>query len=138
MKRQFFALAIFTVLTGSGVYAQTELQAAIPFDFAVGKSAMPAGDYRLTCSSNGVIAFREVAGKHSVMTLTKPTLSAAPGPARADAGKLVFQRYGNEYFLSGIYLPSRSEGLAVPAGVRQKELAARAAEPQVTAIAMRK
>jgi hypothetical protein len=136
MKRQLFVLAMLSGSAASGLLAQTVLQTGIPFDFAVGPSAMPAGEYRITCENNGLITLRELGGKHSAMVLTRPASTAAPGD-RDGAGKLLFQRYGNEYFLLSVWKPSARDGLAVPVGVRQKELARRVAEPATTIVALR-
>jgi hypothetical protein len=137
MKRHLFALAMLTALTGSGLFAQTVMKAGIPFDFAVGRAALPAGEYHITCDNNGVVTFRELAGKHNAVVLTRPSEGAAPSGIQQDAGKLLFQRYGNEYFLLSVWKPAAREGMAAPLGVRQKELAREAARPEMTIVALR-
>jgi len=140
MKRQMFALTLLTGLTCSGLFAQyPAADAKIPFDFAMGKSVMPAGEYRVTQSSNGLVTIRELGGKHSAMTLTTPARTAAPSDfQRSVKGLLVFQRYGEEYFLSDIWAPSARDGLTLPRGPRLKELASGSSRPEPTTIAMRK
>jgi hypothetical protein len=139
MKRQLFAIAMLTALTGSSLLAQTPADAKIPFDFAIGQKAMPAGDYRISCTTNGLVTVRELGGKHSAMTLTTPGGTAPPSVRQAeDKGVLVFQRYGDEYFLSGVWSPFTRDGLTLPAGTRQKELASRLNRPEAMTIAMRK
>jgi hypothetical protein len=73
------------------------------------------------------------------MTLTTPA-GAAPAAdlRRSGRGLLVFQRYGDEYFLNRVWTPSSREGLALPESVRQKELAARVTAGERTTIAARK
>jgi len=51
---------------------------------------------------------------------------------------LVFQRYGEEYFLSDIWAPSARDGLTLPRGARLKELASGSSRPEPTTIALRK
>jgi hypothetical protein len=139
MKTQLFAIAVLGILTCAALPAQTVLQANVPFDFALGQSALPAGEYRITCSNTGLLMIREIGGKHSAMTLSTPSLTTPPsGHSTRDAGMLLFQRYGDEYFLNGVWTPSSREGLAVPVSVRQKELASRLTRPEATTIALRK
>ncbi|MBS1859519.1 MAG: hypothetical protein JST11_29360 [Acidobacteria bacterium] len=137
MKRKLFAVGLLTVLTCSGLYAQTStLRANIPFDFEMATVAMPAGAYSITFS-NRVLTVREDRGKHVAMTLTSPAGTTPASLRKApDTGLLVFRQYGGEYFLSGVWAADSVSGHALPVTPRQKELAnlARPAEP--TTIAM--
>jgi hypothetical protein len=139
MKRQLFPIAMFAVLTCAGLEAQSStLQANIPFDFSMGKTAMPAGEYTITCS-NSVLTIREVGGKHVAMTLTNPTRTT-PGSRHEQPEKasLLFNRYGDEYFLTGVWNPYLQEGRVLPESPRQKELASRLKPTDATAIALSK
>jgi hypothetical protein len=138
MKQRLFALTLLAGLASGSLLAQySPADAKIPFDFALGKTFMPKGEYRITQSSNGVLTIRELGGKHSAMTLTTPARAAAPADfQKSGKGLLVFQRYGDEYFLSKIWSPYARDGLALPQGPRYKELASKASRPEATTIAL--
>jgi len=139
MKRKLFPIAVLAILTSAGLQAQSStLQANIPFDFSMGKSTMPAGEYTITCA-NSVLTIREVGGKHVAMTLTNPT-RPTPGSRheQADKASLLFNRYGDEYFLTGMWNPYLQAGRVLPESPRQKELASRSNPAAATAIALSK
>ena len=138
MKGHLFALSLLALAAASSLHAQAVLQANIPFQFAMGPSTLPSGTYQITCGNNGLVTVRELGGKHSAMILTSPTATTPPDFRRDTDGKLVFDRYGDEYFLSGIWAPAARDGLGLPKSLRQKELARRAAPPNTTIVAMQK
>src|SRR3954454_6577830 len=109
MKKLLSATVLFVTLTGAALNAQTaRMVANIPFDFQTGKTVMTAGRYDF--SRNGaVITVRAEDGKHAVMLLTSP-VSRAEAPA---SPIVQFQRFGDEYFLSGIWTESTKDGLTV-------------------------
>lgn len=98
----FFALA--SLLTVGNLPAQdVVVQATIPFAFRVGNTSLPAGTYRITSSttSDSVITIRN-REKLDVAALS----ITRPADSKDDAdGKLVFNRYGGQYFLSQILCP---------------------------------
>jgi hypothetical protein len=137
MKRTLFAIGMLTALTCSGLHAQSStMRVDVPFDFAMGKTVLPAGRYAITCA-NSLLTVREESGKHGAMTLTTPE-SIAPALRRQppDKGFLLFQRYGDEYFLSGMWTANSREGHALPKTSRQKELASRERLAGATSIAL--
>ena len=101
MKRTFATalLAAASLMAPAGVSAQNRQQATIPFDFTVGERLLPAGTYVITPLRPGLIAVRGWKGNTLVgaMTLVTPT-----NEVRKNPDKLVFHKYGNQYFLSEI------------------------------------
>ena len=73
--------------------------ANIPFAFTVGKTTLPAGKYTITVlnptSDRKTLQIRSLNGRASAIVLT--TTSSAHA---SDNAKLVFERYGDEYFFS--------------------------------------
>ncbi len=132
MKKQAYiiiaAIMLVTVAGLSTAQAQTSgntnMDANIPFDFSVGDKVMPAGEYTVTCvnpaSSVKVLQIRSKAGTASAMVRT----NSINGTSRDDA-RLVFHRYGNEYFFSQAWLPAESIGMKAPKsrGAKTHELA---------------
>jgi hypothetical protein len=139
MKRQLCAIAMLAALASPALLAESAtLVAAVPFEFAIGNKAMPAGEYRINFANNGVVTVREANGGPAAMVLGKPTLPAPAEAVPPGTGRLVFERYGNEYFLAGLYRSEVREGLAIPQGTRHKELASRAKPVTATTVAAAK
>jgi len=132
MKNLLFATGLFVTFTGAILTAQsTRVTADIPFDFQMGKTWMPAGEYSFQRQS-GVLTIRAADGKHAAMTLTSPA-------SRHDVSQtpvVQFNRYGDTYFLSGLYDADSRDGFAVPASGKQRELARRMPTTDTTVIAL--
>ena len=81
MKRLTIAVGLFTVLACSGLQAQPKLEASIPFEFRMGTTTFPAGDYLFDCSSR-VLAVHKADGRYTTaMAMTLPAgRSPAPMP----------------------------------------------------------
>ena len=132
MKRLTIAVGLFTVLACSGLQAQPKLEASIPFEFRMGTTTFPAGDYLFDYSSQ-VLAVHKADGRYTTaMAMTLP-VSRAKAPA---TGIVEFTRYGDAYFLAKLWTPGSSEGAALPKTAREKELASRATPIQTEAIVL--
>jgi hypothetical protein len=78
-----------------------EMRVNVPFAFHNGSQVMPAGVYTVSIESQHMILLRGYARSGYV--------TANPESGRAAAkGKLVFQRYGNQYFLREVW-PAQSD-----------------------------
>ena len=96
-------------------YAQTTLKATVPFPFTVGKTEVPAGTYTIDSISHSAIAIRGMA--NGVLTLV------SLGPESNDGTpKLVFNKYGDKYFLSQVSTGSGSAVMQLPTSKLEKEL----------------
>ncbi len=129
MKRFFLAIGLFATAASSGLLAQTmDLRANVPFDFRLGEKIMPAGKYVIH-HSDGLLMLREQSGtKAAVVFLTQPTI-------RRDTpktGSLVFNRYGENYFLASVWSPYSRDGRVLVKSNREKEIA-KGGEPVYTA-----
>ena len=127
MKRFAIAMGLLASITSCPLLAQTiTLKGNVPFDFHMGKVDMPAGEYTVH-QSGALVTVRSAADRHvSAMYLTLPT----PAPAARANGALVFNRYGDDYFLAKVWIPNSTEGRALPTSSREKELISRAATVQ--------
>ena len=117
MKRQTYTMIAMIVLVGSlavSATAQTQgrthLIANIPFEFSVGDKALPAGEYQVlavnTDSSNVVLKIQSRDGKTGAMV----RMMTVTGKAQ-DSAKLIFDRYGNQYFLAQAWVDGENSGL---------------------------
>ena len=137
MKKQAYTMIAMIVLVGSlaiSAKAQTNgriaLIANIPFHFSIGNKSLPAGEYTVQSisddSRNAVLRIQSRDGKTSAMLQT----STVEGKAQERA-KLVFHRYGNQYFFAQAWVDGDSRGLEA-----QKSRAERAAEREFAEITM--
>ena len=106
MKSIVFAaiLSIASLFTFGSASAQSKdrVRVDVPFAFTVGVATVPAGTYTIIADPNSpFVRFVSASGDRSVSTLALPAESLAQG----ETGKLVFHRYGDHYFLTGISQP---------------------------------
>ncbi len=139
MTGKLMTIGMLAALSCAGLRAESaELRASIPFDFTVGQRIMPAGEYKVTLS-NGTVWIRELRGPHNFVMLTTPAReSLRPAAFEQNQGVLVFQRYGDERFLSTVWSKTARDGRKLPESAVQKELARRMIPAEATAIAFSK
>ena len=115
------AISLCAVLAGSSVYAQssTVMKMDVPFNFRVGGQSLPAGEYTLVPKSPSIVVIRNKDGNQSVVAMTN-AVEANHSPAD---GKLIFNRYGEFYFLSQIWTPGEAVGRALPKSKFEQEVA---------------
>ncbi len=118
MKRLFYAAGLFTLVAATYAHGETPVaQANIPFNFQMGSSIMPAGNY-VVSESGSIITVRAVTGKPAAMLLTFPASRAAASPNPS----LEFNRYGNDYFLAKVWDGSSQNGRGLSKSKREQEL----------------
>ena len=76
-----------------------------PFSFVVEQQTLPAGSYRIIVE-HGWLQIRSVDRKAAAIVLTLPVSGKAP----EGTGQVVFNRYGNRYFLSQVWVPDMPLG----------------------------
>jgi hypothetical protein len=77
---------------------QPTLKANIPFDFTVGNTRMPAGEYTITSPMQEVLVLR-TAGHSASVVSTEDYAESKSG------SELVFDKYGEQYFLHEVLCP---------------------------------
>ena len=92
-------LGVFTA--ASGAMAQSPIRATIPFDFTADNRVLPAGSYEITPSLGNFIRIQNVIDPHTVALVGTIRDSAASN----DKTELIFEKYGNWYFLREIVGP---------------------------------
>jgi hypothetical protein len=111
--------------------------ANIPFSFNVEGNSFPAGLYSVTRlnpqSDKAVLAIKSADGSVSKVVLTQPVRSGHP----QESARLVFSRYGDQYFLSQVWTPADSTGLELPKSRAEKTLARNIKDtPERTTVAL--
>jgi hypothetical protein len=134
-------MVVMSVLSVSTASAQTnsaqQVTADIPFTFHVGNKNLPAGQYTVRCinpsSDLKVLQLRSTDGKSTVLLQT----SSIVGRMNKDA-KLVFNRYGNQYYFAQAWLVGENVGMQAVKSRNEKatakEMARLAYEPEMIAL----
>ena len=96
-------LGLFFMLAIASVNAQTpsRIEVNIPFDFSAGKTTLKAGAYSIKRTSANLLAFRSADGKTTALVNAPLTIGARDSKA---GERLVFNQYGDQYFLSQVWL----------------------------------
>ena len=104
MKR-ISAIALFTFATlaaTTGLFAQAPgVKANIPFNFTVGEKWLPAGEYTISSPDRNLLQIRSADGHYREMVIATHSFDEP-----AASPKLVFERYGEYYFLHRISTPA--------------------------------
>lgn len=136
MKKQILAVAVGLLLTTAGVcYAQQlGLGVNIPFAFQVDNKTLPAGEYQVRTLPGGdgnslqLIERTDCSAAVLVMTMAADSKDAKSEP------ELVFNQYGNSYFLSQIWTGA-GPGRQLSKSKREKEVALSEAMTDVALLA---
>jgi hypothetical protein len=123
MKNQMFALiGLGLLLATASAYAQTGVvKANVPFNFIVNKTELPAGQYRIQPMGIAASAMAIQSPDGKVVKAFLPTACSSPQAQKTT--KLVFHRYGTQYFLAQIWRAGNDRGQELPATGLEKEVA---------------
>ena len=120
MKRlTLVALGVLaSACTAGSLQAQSrEVRANIPFDFAVGSKQLPAGHYRFYTESNDTLVIQGDAPGASALSRVYGADDSGRGSSR-----LIFDRFGDRYFLREIQATSIAINAEIPASKLEKQL----------------
>ena len=125
MKKQalknFTVFSLLLMLTAVSVAAQSErTKVIIPFSFIVGEKTFPAGEYTVEPSRRDFDKVWLVQSKESDTSAFFTTIPVRANQTQEEA-KLIFRRYGDQYFLWQIWTPGGDTGreLVMPRLERQ-------------------
>ncbi len=123
MKNQLFALiGLGLLLATASAYAQTGVvKANVPFNFIVEKTQIPAGQYLIQNVSQTGTAMSIESSDRKLVKLVLP--NACESTKAAEKTKLVFHRYGDQYFLAQIWTEGNGRGRELPRTQRESEVA---------------
>lgn len=131
MKSTLLGMAVL-VLSAAAAYGQSRYD--IPFSFRVGEKTFTAGTYTVAKvndqGSLGPVWVRSETGDHiALLPQCAVQLVQAPG-----SGTLVFNRYGNVYYLSQIWRAGSSEGMELAKSRSEREMARAGAQTQIARV----
>lgn len=127
VKKQLLQIATtlsLCLMLGVAASAQTTktVTVTIPFDFYVGKTALPAGDYtvyRTSANSGNGFLLRAADGQAQVVFNAQEVQS----DGTPEATKLEFRRYEDKYFLARFWAAGNNIGRELPRSGLERELA---------------
>ena len=121
LLKGFATFGLFLTLVVGSVQAQTGsmTEVNIPFDFTAGKTSLRAGIYRIKLISDNTLLVRSSDGTKSVLLLTRQAVhEGTRKPAR-----IVFNRYGESYFLTQTFFSEADLGSKVDPSRAERQLA---------------
>lgn len=132
MKKKIYStfamLSLSLLMAVVSVQAQSgsKLEVNIPFEFQVGSQTLPAGEYSVKRLTQNSVLVRSRDGQRSVVAQTPRAITADENGKQE---KLVFNQYGNQYFLSQVWMVRSSDGRAL----RKSDAEQQAAREQMAA-----
>jgi len=143
MKRQVITMIglgmFFLTLSATTLHAQNAgtISVNIPFGFAVDNKTLPAGDYYVRRSIEGARVVVQIRSTDNLRTVYVPIHPVSATEIQTDS-KLVFNKYGDQYFLSQLWMSGRSNGEELARTSRertlQREMAKHSTKPETIAI----
>ena len=137
----FLTLSLFAILAAvptASAQSVNEQTASVPFSFNVGDKSFPAGVYRVRqlnpASDRVALEIKSADGRRGKITLT----SFVHNNKATERARLVFNRYGEQYFLTEVWTPALDAGLRLPTSRSERTLARKAGEraPLRTTVAL--
>src|SRR5271157_5146001 len=131
-KRSFATLGILALLAASSAFGQEKLRVDIPFEFYVANVVLPAGQYDVDSSGRNIrnlLILDCFACETQAAALTFPAGGGSDVPTE---GRLVFNKYGETYFLSQVWTPGNSYGSALSQSKTERELARATPHARIT------
>lgn len=105
-----------------------ELEVNIPFQFYAGDAKLPAGKYVVRMLDNTDLKIMEISSADdSASALFAVGDTEGPAPRKSE---LIFNKYGNRYFLTKVFDEGNSEGSVVSESEYEKRVSSAAAEAQ--------
>ncbi|HXJ85985.1 MAG TPA: hypothetical protein VMS18_04160 [Candidatus Binatia bacterium] len=117
------ALTLMPLLATAQFNGRARIITEVPFEFRVGNKLFPAGQCIIepALHDTNVLVLRNMASK----TIVLAPANSSDLAAAADHFALVFHKYDNTYFLSGIKVAGLHQMYRLPEGWKEAELHAR-------------
>jgi hypothetical protein len=131
-------LALALVVSAPLAQAQTRARASVPFEFSLNQTSMPAGIYEVSSMSDKVLTVRNLETRDARLVIASVHVQASQAAGTPHA-KLVFRKYGDQYFLAEIWNGQSNIGIAFPESKKERELklAQDTHQPELVVLAMK-
>jgi hypothetical protein len=115
-------LAVSVMSLTARAQSSAELKANIPFSFVIGNQTLPAGEYTVRyvnqSSGKSALLFKSVGGGTSRIV----NMNAAQASRAEMKASLVFNQYGDSYFLSEVWTGGDQYGLSLPKSRAERQM----------------
>jgi hypothetical protein len=131
MKRQIRTIAVLFLMLGSvlgsahGQSGAPGLKVNVPFRFVIGRTTFSAGEYSIF-SSRDKVWVQEASGRNVAVLFS----GAIDGKVPEQNGRVIFDCYIGECFLSQVWIAGQDAGRTLPISKRQIQLASTSAGQQ--------
>jgi hypothetical protein len=140
LGKLFLTLCLLTV--GGGVVANAQvdsvpqIEANVPFAFTVGDTKLPAGKYEIRTLDENEPAVLEITSVDGHTSVAFDTENASrPGTHLAKTTELVFDKVGDRYFLSQVWVSGSETGSELVKSRSQKKLEAKGTKAERQSVA---
>lgn len=127
----FIALVFAVTIYPAKAHAQIvgDLEVNIPFQFHAGNAKLPAGNYRIHVLDDSDLTVMEII---SMDGSTSALFQVQQAEANTDPAKseLIFNKYGNRYFLAKLFDAGNRDGSEVVKSTYEKKVGQAALEAQ--------
>lgn len=137
-RRIFSSLGTFTLLgcLAASMTAAAEghkVRVHVPFDFQMNGAAMPAGQYHFETPANGAMIYLTApdGGRHAAITMP------LGNPGYPKAPQVVFEKLGDRYRLSEVWVSGATTGGGLPRTKAEKEYARQFGKGSTVALALK-
>ncbi len=138
MRRQaskmLAALGLAALLGGSAAAAelQANLKVTVPFSFEAGRTLLPAGQYSIErMNLPGTLLIRNLENSEAIYVRVIP----AENNREDLRARLVFNKYGDRYFLAQIWNGGGLTGAELPKSRQEREMSASVRPERVLLVA---
>jgi hypothetical protein len=122
-------LVAASVITAGSAMAQNDaVKATVPFNFTASGNRLPAGTYTISTDTSSPHILR-IADREKGVSVVALALSDVGNPRNTN--KLVFHRYGNQYFLSAIRCEASAMNIYLPPSKQEKMARTQAQESEL-------
>lgn len=124
------ACVAFLTMAAAPAHAQAMIKADVPFSFSAAYGVLPAGEYSIS-RVGGQFTLLLCSGERGIELMVPKTTEW-----RTDfnTAKLVFHRYGDEYFLAEVWSSSDNAVRTLQVHPRERQLAKAGVSPQVAVV----
>ena len=118
----FAMLGLFLVLAVGSVQAQSggSVNVNIRFSFQVGDKVLPAGEYTVRPLTQKSVVIKSADGREVLVALTPNSIKEGGKPT---SERLVFRRYGDQYFLAQVWMVRGADGRELAPSKAEREAA---------------
>jgi hypothetical protein len=135
-NRSFATLGILALLAAGSAFGQQKLRYDIPFEFHFADAVMPAGQYDVDMTASNVQHLLAVNCRSCDARAFSLTYPIGGSTSVANEGRLVFNKYGDTYFLSQVWAPGYSQGAEVNKSKTEHEIARITSPAQTSQVIM--